>query len=71
MATLAHTKNQGCLGVHLARLELRLATAKFFIECLTTRLAASTTPDSTEMQDHSSSGDAGRELPLHYLENAS
>ncbi|KAI4725662.1 cytochrome P450 monooxygenase [Aureobasidium sp. EXF-10728] len=35
-----------CIGVHLARMELRLATAKFFRECRGARLAPSTTDQS-------------------------
>ncbi|KAI5251552.1 cytochrome P450 monooxygenase [Aureobasidium subglaciale] len=35
-----------CIGVHLARMELRLAAAEFFRECKGAKLAASTTEES-------------------------
>ncbi|THX68893.1 cytochrome P450 monooxygenase [Aureobasidium pullulans] len=35
-----------CIGIHLARMELRLATAKFFRECKGAKLAPSTTDES-------------------------
>lgn len=35
-----------CIGIHLARMELRLATARFFQECRGAKLAASTTDES-------------------------
>jgi cytochrome P450 len=35
-----------CIGVHLARIELRLATARFFRECRGARLGAGTTDES-------------------------
>ncbi|KAH8200403.1 hypothetical protein TruAng_005432 [Truncatella angustata] len=41
-----------CLGIHLARMELRLATALFFRECRGARLAASMTDDVMDMENH-------------------
>lgn len=40
-----------CLGIHLAQMELRLATAEFFRNCRGARLAPSTTPESMEMEN--------------------
>ncbi|KAL4861443.1 hypothetical protein BDV12DRAFT_204017 [Aspergillus spectabilis] len=40
-----------CLGIHLARMELRLATVQFFRHCPGARLAASTTAESMEMEN--------------------
>ncbi|CZR66973.1 related to cytochrome P450 [Phialocephala subalpina] len=40
-----------CLGIHLARTELRLATALFFRECVGARLAGTTTDESMEMEN--------------------
>jgi cytochrome P450 len=40
-----------CMGVHLARMELRLAAAEFFTRCQGARLAPSTTPESMEMEN--------------------
>ncbi|KAI3572688.1 cytochrome P450 [Fusarium oxysporum f. sp. albedinis] len=41
-----------CLGVHLARMELRHATALFFRECKGARLSPRTTPASMEMVNY-------------------
>ncbi|KAG9957975.1 cytochrome P450 monooxygenase, partial [Aureobasidium melanogenum] len=41
-----------CIGLHLARMELRLAAATFFRECKGARLAASTTDDSMKPVNH-------------------
>lgn len=41
-----------CLGIHLARMELRLATALFFRECRGARLSADTTDAVMEMEHH-------------------
>ncbi|KEF51223.1 uncharacterized protein A1O9_12726 [Exophiala aquamarina CBS 119918] len=41
-----------CLGIHLAYLELRMATALFFRECAGARLASETTPESMEIVQH-------------------
>lgn len=41
---------RSCVGVHLARMELRYACAFFFRECRGIRLAASTTPESMEFE---------------------
>ena len=40
-----------CLGIHLGRMEMRLATAIFFRECAGAKLAASATPDSMTVVD--------------------
>lgn len=40
-----------CLGIHLARTELRLGAAEFFRQCKGARLAESTTPESMEMEN--------------------
>lgn len=40
-----------CLGIHLARMELRLAAAEFFRHCKGARLASTTTPSSMEMEN--------------------
>ena len=40
-----------CLGVHLARMEMRLATAEFFRFCKGARLAASVTEESMRMEN--------------------
>ena len=41
---------RSCIGIHLARMELRYATAFFFRECRGIRLAPSTTPESMEFE---------------------
>ncbi|KAK8135037.1 hypothetical protein PG984_007049 [Apiospora sp. TS-2023a] len=41
-----------CLGIHLARMELRLATALFFRECRGAKLSADTTDAVMEMSHH-------------------
>jgi len=41
-----------CVGMHLAYMELRLATAEFFRECKGARLAPQTTPKSMHMVNH-------------------
>ncbi|GAB7356749.1 hypothetical protein MBLNU459_g7651t1 [Dothideomycetes sp. NU459] len=41
-----------CLGINLAWMELRYATALFFRECRGMRLAASTTPESMELENY-------------------
>lgn len=41
-----------CLGVHLARMELRHAAAFFFRECRGATLAAETTEESMEITHH-------------------
>ena len=40
-----------CLGIHLARMELRLGAAEFFRQCANAHLAASTTPESMRMEN--------------------
>ena len=40
-----------CLGIHLAHMELRLASAEFFRQCKGARLAAETTEASMEMEN--------------------
>lgn len=40
-----------CLGIHLGRMEMRLATAMFFRECRGAKLAASATPESMSVID--------------------
>ncbi|KAK3700186.1 hypothetical protein LTR37_016065 [Vermiconidia calcicola] len=40
-----------CIGMHLAYMELRLATAIFFKECRGAKLAPSTTPKSMEIEN--------------------
>jgi cytochrome P450 len=40
-----------CLGLHLARTELRLATAVFFRNCRGAKLSASMTDDMMEMEN--------------------
>ncbi|KAF2855404.1 cytochrome P450 monooxygenase-like protein [Plenodomus tracheiphilus IPT5] len=42
---------RSCIGIHLARMELRYAVAFFFRECTGIRLAASTTPESMEFEN--------------------
>ena len=42
---------QSCIGLHLARMELRLGAAEFFRNSAQPRLAPSTTPDSMEMEN--------------------
>ncbi|KAH9879221.1 hypothetical protein J1614_002660 [Plenodomus biglobosus] len=42
---------RSCIGIHLARMELRYAAAFFFRECKGIRLAASTTPESMEFEN--------------------
>jgi len=42
---------RSCIGIHLARMELRYATAFFFRECRGIRLAPSTTPESMEFEN--------------------
>lgn len=41
-----------CIGLHLARTELRLATATFFRECRGARLGASMTDEMMDMENH-------------------
>ncbi|KAH8808973.1 cytochrome P450 monooxygenase, partial [Xylogone sp. PMI_703] len=41
-----------CIGMHLARIELRYATAFFFRECPEAYLAPSTTPESMQMVNY-------------------
>lgn len=41
-----------CLGIHLARMELRLAAALFFRECKGAELAPSTTPESMALENY-------------------
>src|SRR3569833_568688 len=40
-----------CLGIHLGRIEMRLAAAMFFRECAGARLAPSATPESMDVMD--------------------
>ena len=40
---------RSCIGIHLARMELRYAVANLFRECPGLKLAPSTTPESMEM----------------------
>lgn len=40
-----------CIGLHLAYMELRLATALFFRECKGARLSTKTTEDVMEMAE--------------------
>jgi cytochrome P450 len=40
-----------CLGIHLGRIEMRLATALFFRECPGAKLASSATPESMAVVD--------------------
>ncbi|KAF1912256.1 cytochrome P450 [Ampelomyces quisqualis] len=42
---------RSCIGIHLARMELRYAAAFFFRECKGIRLAQSTTPESMEFEN--------------------
>jgi cytochrome P450 len=41
-----------CLGIHLAYMELRLASAEFFRECKGARLGAGTTEESMELENY-------------------
>jgi cytochrome P450 len=41
---------RSCIGIHVARMELRYAVAFFFRECRGIRLAAKTTPESMEFE---------------------
>ena len=43
---------RSCLGIHLARMELRLGAAEFFLRCPNAKLAPGTTPESMEMENH-------------------
>lgn len=43
--------SRSCLGIHLAQMELRLATFAFFTQYHNARLAPSTTPASMEMEN--------------------
>lgn len=42
---------RSCIGIHLARMELRYAVAFFYRECKGAKLAASTTPESMEFEN--------------------
>ncbi|KAF1944094.1 cytochrome P450 [Clathrospora elynae] len=42
---------RSCIGIHLARMELRYAVAFFFRECQGIHLAAKTTPESMEFEN--------------------
>lgn len=53
-----------CLGMHLAYMELRLATAEFFRECKNIRLAESVTTDSMEMENYFLIAPKGHELKI-------
>ncbi|KAG8630441.1 hypothetical protein KVT40_002060 [Elsinoe batatas] len=44
--------SRSCVGIHLAYMEMRLATAEFFRACKGARLADSCTPESMEMENH-------------------
>ncbi|KAK8040063.1 sterigmatocystin biosynthesis P450 monooxygenase, partial [Apiospora rasikravindrae] len=46
------TGSRVCIGIHLARMELRLATALFFRECRGARLSPDTTDAVMEMEHH-------------------
>jgi cytochrome P450 len=41
-----------CLGIHLARMELRIAACLFFRECVGVKLAGSCTDESMEMENY-------------------
>jgi cytochrome P450 len=41
---------RSCIGIHLARMELRYAVAFFFRECRGIHLAVKTTPESMEFE---------------------
>jgi len=41
-----------CIGVHLARMELRLASALFFRQCSNARLAPGQTDEMMEMENY-------------------
>lgn len=41
-----------CLGMHLAYMELRLASAEFFRKCKGAKLAAETTEKTMEMENY-------------------
>lgn len=41
-----------CLGIHLARMELRLATAVFFRECRGAKLAPTTTSEMMDVENY-------------------
>lgn len=41
-----------CIGIHLAYMELRLASAEFFRQCKGAKLAAETTKASMEMENY-------------------
>lgn len=41
-----------CLGIHMAYMELRLASAEFFRQCKGARLAPETTDESMEMENY-------------------
>ncbi|KAK7191545.1 cytochrome P450 [Paraphaeosphaeria sporulosa] len=42
---------RSCVGIHLAKMELRYATAMFFRECKGIKLGARTTPDTMEFEN--------------------
>lgn len=44
--------SRSCLGIHLAWMELRLATAKFFLQCRGVKLAPTVTEQSMEPQHY-------------------
>ena len=41
-----------CLGIHMAYMELRLASAEFFRQCKGARLSPETTGESMEMENY-------------------
>jgi cytochrome P450 len=43
--------SRSCVGIHLARMEMRYAVAFFFRECRGMRLAKRTTPETMEFEN--------------------
>ncbi|PYH75080.1 cytochrome P450 [Aspergillus vadensis CBS 113365] len=53
-----------CIGLHMAQMELRLATALLFRECAGIKLAPSTTPESMEIVQYSLIAPKGRKCEV-------
>ncbi|KAK9855884.1 hypothetical protein MYU51_001537 [Penicillium brevicompactum] len=53
-----------CIGLHMAQMELRFATALLFRECAGINLAPSTTPESMEIEQYSLIAPKGRKCEI-------
>lgn len=56
--------SRACVGMHLAYIELRLATAEFFRVFKDARLASSVTPESMEVEHHFAGAPSGHKCEI-------